>query len=121
MKDEVKITVIATGFRTDFGLAHVSEGSRVSAAAAIQQARTHSHYDRATPTITSRRDEPVRSAEPVQHVEAVPVAQAAAQHASVEAVQVEERKVTSAPAPVKAEYEQDDLDVPAFLRKKRNE
>src|SRR3954449_407855 len=32
MKDEVKITVIATGFRTDF-VGRISEGSRVSAAA----------------------------------------------------------------------------------------
>src|SRR5881398_1306867 len=45
MKDDVKITVIATGFRTEF-TQRVSDGSRVSAAAAIQQARTAHHYEK---------------------------------------------------------------------------
>jgi cell division protein FtsZ len=126
MKDEVKITVIATGFRTDF-VARMSESSRVSAAAAIQQARTAYHYEKPGPTINLRKDDPyeVRSSEPVAHVEVAPTAQAV-EHAPVahgaesHSVQ-EERKVTAAPIPVKVEYEQDDLDVPAFLRKKRTE
>jgi cell division protein FtsZ len=130
MKDEVKITVIATGFRTDF-VGRISEGSRVSAAAAIQQARTAHHYDKPAPTINQRKDEPyeVRAVETITHVSTPEPAPQLVQHAPVahvavepQPVHVEEpRKVTPAPTPVAAEYEQDDLDVPAFLRKKRTE
>jgi cell division protein FtsZ len=130
MKDEVKITVIATGFRTDF-VGRISEGSRVSAAAAIQQARTAHHYDKPAPTINQRKDEPyeVRAVETITHVSTSEPAPQLVQHAPVahvavepQPVHVEEpRKVTPAPTPVAAEYEQDDLDVPAFLRKKRTE
>jgi cell division protein FtsZ len=126
MKDEVKITVIATGFRTDF-VGRISDGSRVSAAAAIQHARTAHHYDKPAPTINQRKDEPyeVRAVETITHV-TTPEPVSIVQHAPVavepQPVHVEEpRKVTPAPTPVAAEYEQDDLDVPAFLRKKRTE
>src|SRR3569832_1003092 len=92
MKDEVKITVIATGFRTDF-VARMSESSRVSAAAAIQQARTAYHYEKPGPTINSREDRPYDAT--TAHVEAgtaphgvehhAPVAQAAVEtHAAPE-------------------------------------
>jgi cell division protein FtsZ len=103
MKDEVKITVIATGFR---GEAHRPDHQQVSLASqAIHTARTASGFQvkssTMTPTITTRIPEP----EPAPMPE--PVHAAAA---------------TPPPAPAKETpkptFEQDDLDVPAFLRKR---
>ena len=122
MKDDVKITVIATGFRTEF-TQRASDGSRVSAAAAIQQARTAHHYEKPGPTITSRKDERYElrppDSEATSHAE--PVASGSVEVPQAHVPVVEEPKVTAAPVPTKVEYEQDDLDVPAFLRKKRTE
>ena len=104
----------------------------MSAAAAIQQARSMHHFEKPSPTINQRKDEPyeVRAVEPIAHAEAASTTQhASVAHATVEhsvaephSVHREEpRTVSPPPTPVKADYEQDDLDVPAFLRKKRTE
>jgi cell division protein FtsZ len=110
MKDEVKITVIATGFKGD---AHHSEHkAQISAVSqALNTVRTATGFQvkGSTPVIQNVKPrlpepEPEPEPEPVA-VAPEPVAQAAA-----------------APPPVKEspkqQYEQDDLDVPAFLRKR---
>jgi cell division protein FtsZ len=134
MKDEVKITVIATGFRTDHAQ---RKPERVgAAAAALEQARTAQHYSAtknapAEPAIRQREDRPyeTRRSEP-EHA-AKP---AAAQHAAHEDFEEGARLLPSEPEQprqpareanlnrsVSAEYSEDDLDVPAFLRKKKTE
>ncbi len=99
MKDEVKITVIATGFKTP----ERRERSMSAAAAAISQARSVSSFA-ASPA-------PVSAAPPPPEA-AARTAPAPPQH---EATSLEE--VRSA---AKGTYGDDDLDVPAFIRK-RNE
>jgi cell division protein FtsZ len=94
MKDEVKITVIATGFKSMPQRSHAA----VSTSAAIANTRTPSAFVPATP--------------PRPH----PTYQAAAPPAPTprhEAATLETVKSS-----VKGNYSQDDLDVPAFLRKK---
>jgi cell division protein FtsZ len=95
MKDEVKITVIATGFKSMPQRAHAA----VNTAAAIANTRTPSAFVPATPP----RPQPTYQAAP-------PAAIAAPRH---EAPTLEAVKSS-----VKGNYPQDDLDVPAFLRKK---
>jgi len=118
MKDEVKITVIATGFRTDFSR-RMSDGKEhtSAAAAAIQQSRTAHHFAKAEPTINPREDRPYEA----RTDESEPQTNAAPESPHPPVHHEEPRKVQPPPPPVKAEYEQDDLDVPAFLRKKRPE
>jgi cell division protein FtsZ len=110
MKDDVKITVIATGFK-EHG---VRRHERVSAAAAISQTRTASTYAppaiNLPPAVATARD-PESEPEPAPPPP-IPVERHAAppqrDPASIE-------QVTNS---VKGTYEQDDLDVPAFLRKR---
>jgi cell division protein FtsZ len=114
MKDEIKITVIATGFRGDN---HVQRHERAvsSAAAAISQARTASAY------IAPRPE--VRAAEPPPqaHSEAPrPAPPAPPVTARPAAPQRETTSLADVKSTVKTSYEEDDLDVPAFIRK-RNE
>jgi len=114
MKDEVKITVIATGFKEQF-----AKRDKSSAHAAISHARAAAVHSVAAPHInlppavaTAREPEPEHQAErasapvPPPLPERRPVPQR-------EAASLED--VTSK---VKGTYEQDDLDVPAFLRKR---
>jgi cell division protein FtsZ len=101
IKDALKITVIATGFRAD---AHRRE--RVShASMAISQSRTAASYDNAPP-----------AAEPEMHAAAAaaPIPEPAPVHRTSP-----ERETSLDPARVKGNFEQDDLDVPAFIRKRR--
>jgi hypothetical protein len=89
------------------------------------------HFEKPSPTINQRKDEPyeVRAVEPIAHAEAAPAQHAPVAHVAVEHAiadphpvhREEPRTVSPPPTPVKADYEQDDLDVPAFLRKKRTE
>ncbi|HYE24490.1 MAG TPA: cell division protein FtsZ [Clostridia bacterium] len=120
MKDEVKITVIATGFKNE-AIGHKRE--RVtSAGAAIEQSRTAVHFH--TPSVSPREDRPYEVQEPAP----VAMAQAAAAQPEPEPEPVQPATRTwQAPVPhreasldrsVKADYQEDDLDVPAFLRKK---
>ena len=96
MKDEVKITVIATGFKTDHPQRR--EHAVSAAAAAISTARTSSAY---TPSagVAGRP-----SLHPVARPPGNPVQR---ETPSLEAVKDTVRDV-----------EQDDLDVPAFIRKR---
>jgi cell division protein FtsZ len=102
MKDEVKITVIATGFKTD----HLPKRERreSNAAAAIAQTRTAAAY---TP--------PERPAPPPPPVSAPP--QAAAAPAAARAAAP--RSLDDVKSTVKGSFEDDDLDVPAFIRKRQ--
>ena len=98
MKDEVKITVIATGFK---GIAQKTHAA-VNTAAAIANTRTASAFvpaalQRPQPTNQAPAPAPTAVAAPARH-----------EAQSLEAVK----------SSVKANYSQDDLDVPAFLRKK---
>src|SRR4051812_27530753 len=112
MKDVVKITVIATGFRNEQPARR--ERSMTAAAAAISQTRTQSAYEATHPEPQAHEPEPQR-------------AMAAAAPIPETRPHVEQRR----PAPeretsldparnVKANFEQDDLDVPAFIRKRRD-
>ena len=127
MKEEVKITVIATGFKTD---QQPQRRERVtSAAAAISQQRTASAYtpapriepraDRASEGRTYEvRNEPVPEPQPTTAVEepvfkATPPTQPLSQPPQRDSSTLDAVKNN-----VKASYEEDDLDVPAFIRKR---
>ncbi len=136
MKDEVKITVIATGFKADMFPRRVRASSAVAVAQAVKPALPPEppsiHYPPAPESVAEplpSAAQPPFPAEP----QAPPVEIAPAP--PVEAVQPPpEEPVTStweAPTPVRessplesvsrsltGEFEQDDLDVPAFLRKR---
>jgi cell division protein FtsZ len=96
MKDEVKITVIATGFKSMPQRAHVAVGT----AATIANTRTASAFVPATP--------------PRPH----PTYQAAAPPPPAAVTRHEAPTLEAVKSSVKGNYSQDDLDVPAFLRKK---
>jgi cell division protein FtsZ len=131
MKDEVKITVIATGFRAEH---HAERHERAvsAAAAAISQARSASVYaaPRPEPQVAPRPEAHV--ADPPPHAGPEPES-----HSTTEAAKTTASAAASRPTPtpvpqrentsiadvkstVKTTYEEDDLDVPAFIRK-RNE
>ena len=134
MKDDVKITVIATGFRSEH---HVERHERAvsAAAAAISQARSASAYTtpRPEPHVASRPevrvpDPPPPHAEPES--ESLPAAEAPKPALSppsppsrptpTPVPQRENTSIADVKSTVKTTYEEDDLDVPAFIRK-RNE
>ena len=149
MKDDIKITVIATGFRTD---QPVRKERAVSAAAAAIHNQRSAHFEpKSSPAVTARHDPPPMAEpapapavqttpkpDPIRHVP---------DHRNLEPFEEGARLVTTeaepAPAPiappqayappqrdnaslesvkntVKADFQEDDLDVPAFIRK-RNE
>jgi cell division protein FtsZ len=120
MKDEVKITVIATGFKTD----HPQQRRErvTSAAAAISQQRSASAYT-PSPRIEPRADRAieVRSEhEPAQH--AVATEEPAFKATPPTPLTTPQRDTTtleSVKSNVKGSFEEDDLDVPAFIRKQR--
>ena len=120
MKDEVKITVIATGFKTD----HPQQRRErvTSAAAAISQQRSASAYT-PSPRIEPRADRAieVRSEhEPAQH--AVATEEPAFKATPPTLLTTPQRDTTtleSVKSNVKGSFEEDDLDVPAFIRKQR--
>ena len=96
MKEEVKITVIATGFKEP----HQRRDRSVSAAAAaISTARTASAY--------TQPSAPPPVSPPVQRAAAPPPR--------------EPSSLSDLKSAVKGTFEQDDLDVPAFIRKQRGE
>jgi cell division protein FtsZ len=96
MKDEVKITVIATGFKE-----RPARGERAlsAAAAAISQARTASSY------VPPSAPEPAPPSPPIHRA---PPPAPLRDHTSLDALK----------SGVKGNFEQDDLDVPAFIRKR---
>jgi cell division protein FtsZ len=125
MKDEVKITVIATGFKVD----QIRRRERPSATVA---AAPQPHFDPAPPPIHYQPDAqpaPPSEPEPSAQIETELPPEPPAEIAPLEPV----TRSWQAPTPVRenasiesvtrsltGEFEQDDLDVPAFLRK-RNE
>jgi cell division protein FtsZ len=108
MKDEVKITVIATGFKTHHG----DHRERMHAAAqAISHARTAAVYEHPDPVVNQRPEASVLA----------PTARPVAAATTPSPVpQRENSSIADVKSSVKANYEEDDLDVPAFIRK-RNE
>ncbi len=135
MKDEVKITVIATGFRAE--ARQHSRDAMTSTAAAIQQARQTQWNAPPEPQITRRADAAyeLRSedAELRDTREAAPVVSAAPEAVSVvespqpapSQTRIWEAVQPTRPAPsleaLSADDERDELDVPAYLRKKNSD
>lgn len=104
MKDDVKITVIATGFRTEW--MRKREPRVSNAAVAISQSR--SAYTPSPPPVDEFEPEP----EPESIPEPAPVAQ------PIPVTVREPRNLEEVAAAVKGSFEQEDLDIPAFLRKR---
>jgi cell division protein FtsZ len=127
MKEEVKITVIATGFKA-FDRNHAERHS--AAIAAVQQARGASSYQPVRPEPTIRhtpRVQQIPQPEPeIEEPEPQPVSTRVAQRQpDPEPEPVAVHREASRPIPtvateMKVELSQDDLDVPAFMRKRTN-
>jgi cell division protein FtsZ len=149
MKDDIKITVIATGFRTD---QPVRKERTVSAAAAAIQNQRSTHFEpKPSPAVSARHDPPpMAESAPAPAVQTTPKPEPirhVPDHSNLEPFEEGARLVASEPEPapapvappqayappqrdnaslesvkntVKAEFQEDDLDVPAFIRK-RNE
>ncbi|MGA7293672.1 MAG: cell division protein FtsZ [Terriglobales bacterium] len=119
MKDTVKITVIATGFR-EAEMRHprrldTFDPVIVAREASRHVSHQHNHFDEPEPVV---EPEPVFVPEPSFEPATVPVAfQDAAVGGASHAAEVISLDTMRSPAPT---YQAEDLDVPAFLRK-RNE
>ena len=109
MKDEVKITVIATGFKSD---ALPKREKVTAAAAAIAQARQQSSYSPAPPRPAPPPAPPVAVATPTA------VAPRATERTQTTIPHRETPSLETVKESVKGNVEQDDLDIPAFLRKR---
>lgn len=107
MKDEVKITVIATGFKTD--QPQKKDRAVSTAQTAISTARTVTAYQMQNPAPAAAVTRPSSNG----HVSAAPVRMAAVATPTRERPSMESVKEA-----VKGTIEQDDLDVPAFIRKR---
>jgi cell division protein FtsZ len=137
MKDEVKITVIATGFRAE--ARQHSRDTMTTTAAAIQHARQTQWTIPSEPQITRRADAayelsanelstenaPVRDTyEVVPEVIPLPAAAPVAEQPGPSSTRIWEAVQPARPAPsleaLSAEDERDELDVPAYLRKKNS-
>jgi len=104
MKDDVKITVIATGFRTEW--MRKRDPRVANAAVAISQSRTS--YSHTPAHVEELQPEP----EPEPIPESAPIAQ------PIPVTVREPRNLEEVAAAVKGAFEQEDLDIPAFLRKR---
>ena len=104
MKDDVKITVIATGFRTEW--MRKRDPRVANAAVAISQSRTS--YSLTPAPVEEFQPE----AEPEPIPEPAPIAQ------PIPVTVREPRNLEEVAAAVKGAFEQEDLDIPAFLRKR---
>jgi cell division protein FtsZ len=96
MKDSVKITVIATGFKDSDGVRRRSEAARAS----FSVSRDLEDF----PETASEPDPPA----PPRMME----------HAATETVSIEPASLDAMRTAMIANFEQEDLDVPAFLRKR---
>ncbi|MGB8130863.1 MAG: cell division protein FtsZ [Candidatus Angelobacter sp.] len=118
MKDDLKITVIATGFKNDVPAR--KERAVNAAQAAISTARTASAYQVQQSTAVPR----VVNATHIPHVpHGSPIsAHAASAHASAQtrvmAPTRESPNLATMTESIRTAVEQDDLDVPAFIRKR---
>lgn len=110
MKDDVKITVIATGFKTE----HLPKRERTvsAAAAAISQTRSAAVYR----TAEERFPEPMQET-PEARRESIVQRSVVPQPPSSDEAEIVRQEAKSS---VRTDYEEADLDVPTFLRK-RNE
>jgi len=103
IKDALKITVIATGFRAD----QPHKRERIGhASMAISQARSAAAYE-----VASTPPEP----EIQSQAAAAPIPEPTPQQ------RTPDRETSLDPGRVKGNFEQDDLDVPAFIRKRREQ
>jgi cell division protein FtsZ len=119
MKDEVKITVIATGFRQ----VERRERAVTAAATAIQQTRTVSSYEASRERARAQKEfnaaeeapaEPARAAAPSQPAPpSIPDAPAPPPPLR------REDRLPDIAASMPAALSEDDLDVPAFIRKRQ--
>jgi len=132
MKDEVKITVIATGFRSE--LRHASRERATTTSAAIQQARQAQWVTPPEPQIARRADAAYEVQAPDADAHEAPKAapsqaQSPATAPAVEspqpstpATRIWEAVQPTRPVPslesLSADDERDELDVPTYLRKK---
>ncbi len=114
MKDEVKITVIATGFKADH---HVQRHERAvsAAAAAISQARAASAYVAPRPEVRAAEPQPAEAQAQAQQVAPAPAAPPITPRP---APQREATSIAEVKSTVKTNFQEDDLDVPAFIRKR---
>jgi cell division protein FtsZ len=96
MKDSVKITVIATGFKDGDGVRRRSEAAHASLAVSREV-----------------EDFPEMASEPEP-----PPPPRMMEHAATEAVSIEPASLDAMRTAMIANFEQEDLDVPAFLRKR---
>ena len=129
MKDEVKITVIATGFKAEARQHAIHESQ--TAAAAIQQARQAHWTTPSEPKIANRADavyEVFTEPSPCEKLEAMPevptVPPAAETPTPAAPTRVWEAVQPTRPAPsleLSADDDTDELDVPAYLRKKSSD
>ncbi len=107
MKDEVKITVIATGFRSEHGV----HQDRAHSVTPITQPRITS-YAPPAPDPVATQPEPVEPEQPQAAAQPEPAAERPSlpqrEYGSLEEVK----------SSVKGSFEDDDLDVPAFIRKR---
>ena len=113
MKEEVKITVIATGFRT----LERSEQRVSAASAAISSARTVSSFTPTRPTplpSTSNSSPTPAPARPLAN----PAAPVAAMQRTPTTPSRETPSLEKVKSSVSGSYQEDDLDVPAFIRKR---
>jgi cell division protein FtsZ len=114
MEDDIKITVIATGFKND--VPSRKDRTVNAAQAAISTARTASAYQVQQPATVPR----VVNGTHIPHVPHGSQATAHAQAASTRAVAPtrENPNLATMTESFKSSVEQDDLDVPAFIRKR---
>jgi cell division protein FtsZ len=126
MKEEVKITVIATALKA-FDRNHAERHS--AAIAAVQQARGSASYQPVRPEPTIRhtpRVQQIPQPEPeMEESEPQPISTRAQRQPEPEPEPVAVHREASRPIPtvateMKVELSQDDLDVPAFMRKRTN-
>ncbi len=121
MKDEVKITVIATGFKT--AASERSDRTVTAASAAIERERTVAAFIPSAPSTAA-----VRAVAPVATQSAAPRTTMTAQPSTLGigigsspspvSVARESATIQSLKNNITAEVSHDDLDVPAFIRKR---
>ena len=122
MKDEVKITVIATGFKADQIRRRERASTAVAAPPHFESGPAFIHYEPAAPPPAQSDPEPSVEPEPPVKPPSVEIAPEEPVTRTWQAPTPvrENASIESVKRDLKSEFEQDDLDVPAFLRK-RNE
>jgi hypothetical protein len=120
MKDEVKITVIATGFQNGQPMRNPVRAN--SAATAIQHERTVSAFIPSTPAAPVRQQPVVRQQVPPQTLSMMTTAASTTlRDPSPSALPREASTLEAVKQSISlnSDVEHDDLDVPAFIRKQR--